>query len=110
MDDAIVRLIELIEKASPQLWDIAMKQVSLTIMEYQIIRWVAVAFAAGCFAFVVIAKRKARKDDEWAAPMWMGVLGTIIALVVILSYHWDILKITLNPEFYALQTLLELVK
>ena len=106
------RLIELVENTAPTLWGIMVKQVY--------VHAVLAAFsllASACTVPILVKQTKAswaeevkRHDDsvEYKRLVFTTGLGSVI--VIILAATVKLIGYTINPEFYAIELLINYVK
>jgi peptidoglycan/LPS O-acetylase OafA/YrhL len=108
MDEIIMKLIALVETTAPKLWEIALRQVGAENMRDQLLCWVLGIVVAILITALVFMW----KDDEdtWAGGIifcFFGALGLMVVIVL------NIIAINMrlaNPEYYAIQVLLNLAK
>ena len=116
-DELLAKLIAFVEQASPQLWAIAQRQVYVNTIRY--ILWSIVAVVGGIF-FTCLAHNRweayeeDRKEGKWSTDndVW-AVVSAIVAIVsaICALWLWDsLIGLILNPQYYAISTLLNLVK
>lgn len=109
MNDALQRLIEFVEAASPVIWAAYFKQVYVHTAVN--LAWALVM--GGCVPLLVRARKYCEKKyeaqdhfDSWeigVALAWVGIVSTaFIAIGLTLSAAGRLA----NPEFYAIQLLL----
>ena len=115
-EELILQLAEVVETASKKLWEIAYKQVYVNIM-YDFLWFIA--FAVLTFISYKTFKRYWKdaheKEDRWddktgseIVYVFSGISAVICFLVTFASVGTIIGKF-LNPEYYAIKVLLDLV-
>lgn len=112
MEDIVMRLIDLVEKTSPTLWQIAMQQVKAQIAAYTI--W-AVLFLSMILFFVwatIWCRKRYHETDDGAfefgeACAIIAILGCSLGLF---SNVVSIIVHLVNPAYYAILTLTQLIK
>jgi len=112
MEDIVMRLIDLVEKTSPALWQIAMQQVKAQIAAYTI--W-AVVFLGIVLSFVGVFMWCRKLNREFDDEVYeAGEIGAIIVSVgCSLGFFSNIVSIALrlmSPAYYAILVLTQLVK
>ena len=118
MEELIKKLIELVENASPKLWEIAMRQVIVTNISNIVLLLALVVYVYLCIKFTpkfaVWASDTDFDDISKQLFGWMGlIIGWIIAItgfIVTLTSMTNILTGFVNPEYAAIYNLLQLVK
>ena len=105
-----------------KLWAVLLKQAPISGMVDFAICIGLVLIAVGCFRFVnkkttVPATTqndqypRAQWEEEAAVVCWIGIgVFLVIVLVVIICSIQDIVSAFLNPEYWALKQILEIVK
>ena len=113
----ILKLISYVESASPELWRIAMAQVNVQI--YQTYYWMwGFGIMAGIlfvsFAFVVIQQMfadKYNRDSNMIIALGLVFFLPSLFLGSLSYYNYiQIISMQLNPEYYAIQVIFDLVK
>ena len=102
--EALYKLIEFIEGASPRLWEIAMRQVAADLARYWAFLVVAIVFGLLGIAAIYWAI----KDEEDAA----GMVGLFVLCLTTPAFFIAIPAIIgrmMNPEYYAIKVLMELL-
>jgi len=114
LKEGLLRLIEVVETAAPELWAIGVKQAMIQ----------GVAFLAGFLAFLGLAiftyYHSFRMLAEWKASQYsrysekefiffIGLFATCF-LVTALVCGYGAVGRFLNPEYYAINLLMDLVK
>ena len=119
MEDAITKLIEFVEMASPTVWAVAQQQVKVQI--FQSAAWVF-ALAAVVGACIVGGKRAMREIElekrvrvEYPSEVWptFGAICIIFGLISLAMAFWYLThaaSLALNPDYYAIEILLDLVQ
>ena len=107
-EEILNKLLEWIETASPQLWGILTKQVSIALA--QNILWLGL-FLIGIFFTVKAIKYGEKLKDEdymndWEIPTVGGWCGLILFIALSCCMVTDLINIIFNPEWYAIQLLI----
>ena len=108
MDELLSELIAFVKQASPALWQIAQQQVRVEAIQGTIGFALLLAATALC-AWVCVVFYRGNDDSDLAAMVLGAVIG-IIALVWSMLVLVDTIGRWLNPDFYAIQILVGLVK
>lgn len=104
------QFVELIEKAAPKTWEIAMRQVTISAW-VNCITAVTILVIVGTLTIWVL--RKAVKDD-WGNELWCGlsagggVISTVMLILTIVNVV-ELVKVVYNPEYYAIQLITRMV-
>jgi small-conductance mechanosensitive channel len=112
--ELLVKLIGIVERVAPELWRIAMQQVTAQIVESII--WLGVFFCIGLFLGWFIPKlHKAYQDDEepygnigLVLGLVFAYMGAVAALIGFFATTSQLVKLLIAPEYAALQVLLRL--
>jgi hypothetical protein len=117
MEELIKRLIELIETASPKMWEIAMRQVWINniINLLTLLGLVFCIFALFKWGFPkldVWLSKMERVDREMWNPMFKGICWVVVIVLAIfaMSCVQPLATGLLNPQYAAIYNLLSLVK
>lgn len=112
-EELILKLVGLIENASPILWGIALKQVAVDLAMSQVALWLSVAI---CVLAVILSIRYGKEVDwdsydtrpnDWVFVLWACV--SIISLLIALFNLKPVISMSINPEYHAIKLLLSLV-
>ena len=119
MDEALIlRLIDVVETASKKLWGIAYRQVYVTIL-YDFLWFVL--FAVLAFVLYKTFKRywkeahrekEGRFDDTTGSEIAfvLSGIGIVFCFFVVFTSVGMIIGKFINPEYYAIKVLLDLVR
>ena len=112
MEDILLRLIDIVQETAPALWAIARRQVAANIAEVAI--WfVFCAIAAIALAFVTRhGVREYRKNDynsSWELGAVFSGIGSVGCALVAFGLSTSLVKYLINPEFYAIKVLMDLI-
>ena len=118
MEDAIAKLVEFVEMASPAVWAVAQQQVKVQIFQSTV--WVF-ALAAVVGACIGTGKKAAREielekqkqgytDELWPTLSAICIVAGLISLAMALWYFTHAASLALNPDYYAIELLLDLVQ
>lgn len=118
MDALLQQLIDLVKQTAPQLWAIALKQVYANVARDVILAAVLVVVAYLCYVSV---KRAASLETDEESIFWsdsdfcgfvitIGSIAFLVCCVVIVANLVSVVQSLVNPEYYAIQILMGLVK
>ena len=119
MEDAITKLIEFVEMASPTVWAVAQQQVKVQIFQSAV--WV-LALAAVVGACIGTGEKAVREielekqkqgyiaDELWPTLGAICIVAGLISLAMALWYLTHAISLALNPDYYAIKLLLGLVQ
>lgn len=108
MTDLLRELIDYVVEASPILWSILTKQVYANIVADML--WVVV-LGASCVLLVKFTKHGIEKHEEDSYSMWelwaaLGGMGALLAGAISMVLLTGLVKMIINPEFYAIRLIL----
>ncbi len=115
MEDKVLELIGMVQKGSPELWRIALQQVAVQKIWLSIGLWIGVLFLIGTIvglAATVVTYRRSRGLDKSEQGMGIGLILIMLGAVLVPlgAVAQSYLTATMNPEYKAIQILMELVK
>jgi len=126
MEDILNRLISIVQDAAPALWAIARRQVLASIAGNAI--WILfLVIATGVLAWATRfyygrytkwREWKQREhhrqivydDDDGIGGMTFAILGAVFTTFLMFVLVTGMVKYLINPDYYAIQVLLNLVK
>lgn len=121
MDELIYELIELMKQTAPELWRIAQRQVIVKTVQVSVGLIIAITLLFVCFLVIKKLYTWKRSDDfdhsgcnDDNFHMFVGCL--ITGAVSFLTFLWftdlldSIIGLLINPEYYAIQEIIKLVK
>ena len=110
-EQLVARLIEFVESASPTVWAAARGQVSVMIAQ-SIVWLIVLLIMLGVCAFGAIRARKGTRQHsgDWEAFSIMSVITGIIVLALITTVVNDYMALTMNPDYYAIKALTDLLR
>ena len=117
-EQLLIKLISYIESASPELWRIANQQVEVEIYQSQIWMW-GLGIAAGILfslwiavvVWQVVFADKYSKDSEMVIATAIPTVLPALALAIFaFSNYVDVVSMQLNPEYYAIKFIIELLQ
>lgn len=104
MDEVLQELVQLMKDVSPDLWRIAMQQVKVTIFLRGLV-------AAASLIFTIIGiscSIKCYNDDEDELGQFFLAIF-VVAVVFTIAFGVAIIGPAVNPEYYAIKELLNLL-
>ena len=112
MDEMLLKLIEMIEKASPAVWDIVNRQVYSDAFEKFVWAMVLLVFGLIFFKLATLAHKNAEGSEkfEWEVATTFFYLLGLLSSLAFLSFSVYVIKMLYNPQFYAIQYLINSVK
>lgn len=119
METLLQKLIDLVQQTAPELWRIALRQI--TVQQYQnLIGFILLLVFIVCAVLMAVKLHKWRKiktDKSGRADTSVEDLGmTFISIAVLLALISEFYSLMyyigtlINPEYYAIQVLLQMVK
>jgi positive regulator of sigma E activity len=105
LSEALLGLIALMKEVAPTLWNIMLKQVYVTAIQQTI---GAVLSTLGLFLFIKLYKRGTKEDED--VQQILGVFGILISAMVLVILLVTVPGYYINPEYYAILNIIEMVK
>jgi len=115
MEELIVRLIDLVENTAPELWRIGLRQVLAVSIQSAIGIVFSVIIAYVCIRIAIWGKKN-MPDDYAEDEMWQvfamvfGLVVGVVAIVIAITTMINLISYVINPEYYAIQYLLNLAR
>ena len=111
IDEALAKLIEFIESASPVVWQAAQQQVRADIMETRIWVYVIGAIFLMLLALSIFTTARAARDryGDWDVGAGFSWFFTACAVLIFGGTLAHLVKMADNPVWYAILKLRELV-
>ena len=118
MDTLISELIALVQQTAPELWRIAMRQVMTKVISDAVLLVVFALIVIGGLITIKKVRAWRRSDDfdkydEGDASeiiLSIAIVGAISATIGFLVTAFILIGYVVNPEYYAIQVLLDLVQ
>ena len=119
MEDAITKLIEFVEMVSPAVWAVAQQQVKVQIFQSAVWVFALAAVVGACIGTGKKAMREIelekRVRTEYPNELWptlgaICIVAGLISLAMALWYLAHAVSLALNPDYYAIKLLLDLVQ
>ncbi len=109
--EVIHRLIDLIERVSPELWEIGMKQVQASVATsiIGIVLLLITAIGSGLVARWGIAAERQEPGADYDIPILGGMLSFVLALFAVVLIAVNMIGPIMNPEFHAIRHLTSLL-
>lgn len=109
--EVIHRLIDLIERVSPELWEIGMKQVQASVATslIGIVLLLISAIGFGLAARWGIAMERQERGADYDVPILGGMVGFVFALFGAVLIAINMIGPIMNPEFHAIRHLTSLL-
>jgi len=112
METSLIELIDMVKDVAPDLWRIGLQQVKAVLIGDIVgVLLLALLTAIGIFFFLRVM-RKAEEDHYGEYGLWLFLIG-VGTFVVGMPIPWiiaGIIRMGINPEFYAIEKLLGLIK
>lgn len=116
IEQELIELIKQLKELSPVVWEAAMRQVQVDLYHniFWLIAWVIILVTCGSQSWKMAKVSWILEKDDYQGEVWGVVwpvlcLFTIIAVLFIAGTAYNILCYWLNPEWAAIQKILELV-
>jgi hypothetical protein len=107
MDALLQQLIDLVKQTAPQLWIMALKQIEALNSADTMICWVLGGLLLILILLGVVIQKIS--DSGWLYWFIFGIASISIVSVIISNIYLIRMR-TMNPEYYAIQVLMQLVK
>ena len=106
--DILWELVQMIETAAPKAWEIATKQVQ--VMYYKALLNGVIWTVFGLVSSWFIVKAAYGEDHDWYnSELLVALIITLIPLVIGILCFSDCIGYSVNPEYYAIKALTDLV-
>lgn len=118
MDKLITELINLVKSAAPTLWAIARQQVIVDAINSSILLVISAAIFIPSFRYMrkMFAWKGSEDFDEYrdfdgfmVGAIASGALMLIFGIAILVMYP-DVIGRFINPDYYAIQSIINLVK
>ena len=114
-EELVVRLVEFVESASPVVWAAARQQVMVRLFQNILGLLFFSSLIVGCVFLLRLSRRKLREaayEDEvpWVIAIAVSVICPVFFGTIAFFCAHDIVGFLLNPDYYAIEILLELFK
>ena len=108
--EALLKLIEFIESASPHLWAIAKRQVMVDLV-LEAILGVTLMVTVIIFAIVLVKfQRKCDWDEmEVAGAYFIFILIVVLPIARVVVSVGNVASRLINPDYYAIKTLMSML-
>ncbi len=124
MDQALTELIQAIKEIAPAIWDIALKQVNVQIAQnfagavvMLIIGITGIVLGIKYYKHYKLYQKNYRDVSDWMddgeSALWICLPGLMFGIPCLLLWvipFMEAIVRVINPEWYAIQILLGLVK
>ena len=110
MDILLQELIDMVKNVAPSLWEMAMKEVRVTIVQQTV--WIILMIAAITVLSIIMRLLK-NQDDSWDDKdfeKFFVIAGIVIAAATISCLIAALVGNIMNPEYRAINNLILLVK
>ncbi len=106
------KLITTITELSPTVWNIFLKQVQVNIIQNWVYIFICTVLLILCIwiTFFSIKKRKEYEFSDWILGIYLGSTVGIIFIILITIFFLNLISYYLNPNYYAIQLLLQNIK
>ena len=120
MDEFVVKtlsdLVEFIKGASPALWAIARQQVLTNTISCLLWLAVSIGVVCACVTWFKWARKKGVEEglhstdleNYWFCTWFAAVAGSVFALIALLLLS-TVIRMKINPDYYAIQVLSNLL-
>lgn len=103
MEQQLIDLANAVKSLAPQIWNIYIKQVHVEAITYLV--EAIVTFLVVLYTFKQVMQQLDEWGDEFAKPALTIVFGLVLSLGIVFMFLG--LGRVYNPEYYAIQLLLE---
>jgi len=115
----IAYIAQNIEKTAPWVWKVMMRQQYANAIAYLIVPW---GFFLMTLVYTIVVRRKVqyntpgKVDTDDVVDQWRFVFRAIVPTVFMVIFAWwglnrlsDSIQILINPEYYAIKNLLQII-
>ena len=107
-EDILWELVQMIESAAPKAWEIALRQVQT--MYVKSLLGGGLLTACGIASAILFTKLAYGRDKDWYNSEYLaGHIFTLILLIPGILILIDCIGYGMNPEYYAIRALTDLV-
>ena len=115
MDEALNRLIDLMESTAPEVWMAAMKQVQAMIIQHACFASVSAIMLVASFVVFAYAIRRYSKvgladQEDYALTAAVSCVAGIGSLIIMAYTLSKLAGLLIAPEYQAIQALIDLVQ
>lgn len=120
MEEIVLRLISLLEDASPALWDMARRQVYASVVQAVLVAFLFLVLSVVFWRFKGFSAKRttlAHSEDRWfKSEEWHTgssiISGIAASFCLFLAFIIFIMIVghLMNPDYYALRALLDIVR
>jgi hypothetical protein len=112
MEEAILELIELAKNTAPELWRIALLQVKAEVIQRYIIIFISVisSVTLNIKTKRIRALPSSEKSDLEETIEGLDYIFLVALAIVTIITLISLMKMTINPEYYAIKELIWMVK
>jgi len=110
-EELIYKLVDFLETASPMLWEAAVRQ-SIVNAWVNVLWFVVLTIATSATVRASIGclhRREEHPYDDWGEMAAVGGIVSIIVALIALMTLVNAIKSGLNPTYYAIKNLIDLV-
>lgn len=118
MEETLIQLIEMLKSASPHIWEVLIKQVYLEATFGSVFAGLFFLGFVFCLYWAIVgawALHRENNEDgyctQWSTDevfVW-GTISIVLFVILVLIFDTSVIRL-FNPEFYALQYILESLK
>lgn len=108
LQDVLTQLVLFVEEAAPAVWAIAMKQVMVRTIKR--IVWTILSAIAVPFLWKLAKHQRELHDDEfdlYDAGYVLSLIAMAVCIILGIANGLAIIGYLLNPEYYAIELLLQ---
>jgi len=121
LDVALAELVGKVETLSPQLWRIARREVWVNLFSSCIWFFISILLLIMGISCLIILYKKYKRDqneednyeiseETFVALLFCGLIGCIVGMPMFFNFAYEIGRILINPEYRALEIIMELIK
>lgn len=120
--DALYEIMEIVKSTAPHLWRIARRQVYAEVAQRGIWTLVIIASSVGLWKLRIMAyklDKEAKEEaeetcswygDGWKTTAWVCTVLSSVCIIIAFSVLAGMVMRLINPDYYAIQILLDLAK
>ena len=108
----LIQLISYVKELAPHIWEIAVKQVYVEIWNNVAVAIVAVLAEVVAYKLFQHGVNSKKEDfyNNWEFSYVPGIVLLAVSVFLFLDSIFSIVPRLINPQYYAIQILLEMIK
>jgi hypothetical protein len=112
MNEILVKLIDLVQSTAPLIWAIAVRQVYSQVAESFVYLVIGIILLTLGLKWGIYVKKNYESLDSGLCGgiIVVAIIALLVGISLTVTNLIDVLQKLINPQFYAIQILLDMVK